>query len=178
MFLEVLAAATIIGLVAGGKLSNLGNLNIKYIYLIAASFLIQAGIEFLDPRYACGGYPYLHVFSYFILFFTLGQNRQMPGIYVILAGTALNFVVIALNGGRMPVRPDVLPQQLAAVMAAGRGGTHQLITESTRFQFLADKMYVVLPYQHQLISIGDIFINVGLLILVIWGMREGYDGAC
>ncbi len=170
MFLEVIALAVIIGLVLRGRFMNLGRLNIKYIYVILFAYLLQAAIDFWAPRHAFWGYPYIHVFSYFLLFFALVRNRSIPGMYFILAGTIMNFLVIVLNGG-MPVKGDVLPRQLAAAFATGHGGTHVLLTAGTRLSFLADIIYVVLPYQHQLLSIGDVIINVGVLVLVIKGMR-------
>ena len=71
----------------------------------------------------------------------------------------------------MPVRADVLPQQLAAAMAAGMGGTHSLLTETTRLGFLGDVIYLPLPYENQLISIGDIVIDIGLVGFILRGMR-------
>lgn len=173
MFELAFVAAVIIGLVLGGKFKNLSRLEFKYIYLVFAAFLIQLGIDLLAPRQPWGGYPYLHIFSYGLLFFTMIKNRHLPGMYFILAGTALNFVVIALNGGQMPVRPDVIPRDMAEVMAAGGGGTHGLLLENTRLGFLGDILYVSLPYQKQLISVGDLVIDVGLLIFIIQGMK-GY----
>ena len=72
----------------------------------------------------------------------------------------------------MPVRADVIPKDMATALATGHGGTHMLMTVATKLGFLADIFYISLPYQHQLISMGDIIINVGLLILVIMGMKK------
>ena len=173
MFIEVLVIAIIIGLIQRGKFTNLGRLNFKYIYLVFAAYLIQVGIGFWAPRYAFGGYPYLHIGSYLLLLLVLRKNRHLPGMNYILGGTVMNFAVIAVNGGYMPVRADVIPKSMAAALATGHGGTHALMTASTKLGFLADIFYISLPYQKQLISMGDIIINVGLVILVILGMKKG-----
>ncbi|MCL4441480.1 MAG: DUF5317 domain-containing protein [Firmicutes bacterium] len=175
MFIEVLVAAIIVGLLSRGKLANLGRLDFRYVYVIFAAFLIQVGIDFWAPRQGFWGYPYLHIVSYILLFFALIRNRRLPGVSLILAGTALNFVVVALNGGQMPVRADIIPTQLAAALAAGHGGTHGLLTGATRLGFLADRIYISFLNQNQLVSLGDIVIDLGVLILVILGMRKAQE---
>ncbi len=174
MFFEFIIIAIVLGKILGGKFTNLGSLNVRYVYIIILAYLIQVGIDFWAPRHEFWGYPYLHIFSYILLFFALVKNIKLPGINYILGGTVMNFVVIALNGGQMPVRADIIPERVATALASVRGGTHVLITEGTRLGFLADIFYVSLPYQKQLISIGDIIINVGILVLIIRGMK----GAC
>jgi len=169
MFFEIIIAAVIIGMVTGGRFSNLSQLKIKFIYVIVLAYLIQVGIDFGAPRWEFGGYSYLHTLSYLILLFALVKNRSIPGMQLIIAGTLLNFAVIALNAGQMPVRADVIPAQMAE--ASGKGGTHGLMTGETTLAFLADIFYIKLPYQHQLISIGDILLNAGVLALIVKGIR-------
>ncbi len=173
MFMEVLVIAVITGLILGGRLANLGRLKFRYIYVIIIAYLIQVGLDFWGPRQAFWGYPYLHVLSYVLLVFALVKNLKLPGINYILGGTVMNFIVIVLNGGLMPVRADVIPQHLAKALATGHGGTHVLMTEGTRLAFLADIFYISLPYQHSLISMGDIIINAGILVLIVKGMKRG-----
>ncbi len=171
MFFEIIIIALIIGLVTGGRFGNLGQLNIRCIYIIVLAYLIQVGIDFGASRWEFGGYPYLHIFSYFILLFALIKNRRIPGMQLIIAGTLLNFAVIALNSGQMPVRADVIPAEMAEFLASGKAGTHGLMTGETYLAFLADIFFIKLPYQHQLISIGDILINAGVMALIIKGVR-------
>jgi len=170
MFFEIIIAAVIIGMVTGGRFSNLSQLKIKFIYVIVLAYLIQVGIDFGAPRWEFGGYSYLHTLSYLILLFALVKNRSIPGMQLII-GTLLNFAVIALNAGQMPVRADVIPAQMAEALASGKGGTHGLMTGETTLAFLADIFYIKLPYQHQLISIGDILLNAGVLALIVKGIR-------
>ncbi|MDT3699118.1 MAG: DUF5317 domain-containing protein [Thermincola sp.] len=172
MFLETIILAVLVGLITGGRLTNLGRLDFRYFYLVIAAYLIQAGIDHWGPVRSFGGYPYLHVISYFILFFVLWQNRRMPGMYLVSTGTLLNFIVIILNGGQMPVSPHTLPAELSQALAAGDGGTHNLITENTSLKFLADIFYVGYLNQNQLISIGDIVIDIGAFLLVFRGTRR------
>lgn len=170
MFFEIALIAVAIGLLRGGSLANLKKLNFKLVSLMLAAFVIQAGIDFWGSRQPWWGYPYLHIFSYFLLFFALYSNRLIPGIQLIFAGTFLNFIVIAFNNGVMPVTADVLPEKVSAAFAAGLGGTHGLIDGTTRLNFLADILFVPLPYQPQVLSLGDLVIDAGIMVILITAM--------
>lgn len=167
MFLEIVAIAVIIGLIRGGKLFNLKKLDFKFVNLIFAAYLIQLAIDYWGTKHLWGGYPYFHVFSYFFLFYALYVNRRLPGLKLFMIGTVLNFLPIVFNKGVMPVRSDVLPASVHAAFAAGLGGTHGLITDATRLKFLADILYIPLPYQNQLLSVGDLVIDAGILAAII-----------
>lgn len=172
MFMWVIAAAILIGLISGGRIANLGQLNFRYFYWVLAAYLIQAGIDYWAPGHPFWGYPYLHIVSYLILFFVLWQNRRLPGMYLILLGTLLNFTAIALNGGQMPVSSHVLPAEIAQALAAGHGGTHSLLTGTTKLKFLTDTIYINYLNYKQLISLGDVVIDAGAFGLIFAGMRK------
>lgn len=172
MLMVVIIAAILISLVSGGRIANLGRLDFRYFYLVLAAYLIQAGIDYWAPGHWMGGYPYLHIVSYFVLFFVLWHNRRLPGMYLILLGTLLNFTVIALNGGQMPVSAHFLPPKLAQTLGAGHGGTHGLLSGNTKLKFLADTIYIAYLNHKELISFGDIAIDAGAFVLVIAGTRK------
>lgn len=172
MFLEILTIVVIIGLIRGGNLSGLKKLDLKFVNLIFAAYLIQTGIDYWGTKHPWGGYPYLHIFSYFFLFFALYANRGLPGLKLFMVGTVLNFLPIVFNRGVMPVRSDVLPESVYTTFAAGLGGTHGLITESTRLKFLADILYIPLPYQNQLLSVGDLVIDAGIIVAILWALGK------
>ena len=171
MILETLAAAFIIGLIWGGRLTNLGSLQFRYIAFIFLAYLIQVGIDFGAPRYYLGVYPYLHMFSYVLLIMALLKNWSLSGIPLILTGTVLNFLPILFNNGQMPVRADMVTPAMAEILASGWAGTHGLTGPSTKLGFLADVIFLPLPYYPQLVSLGDLVINLGLLFLIIKGMK-------
>lgn len=100
----------------------------------------------------------------------LWLNRSTPGFPFVLLGLALNFAVIAANGGQMPGDPaqleraGVLGKQLQEV-AAGQWIPFTLIGEQTRLAFLGDVIYFPLFFREPtVISIGDIAIVVGELL--------------
>ena len=176
MLIETLILALIISLISGGKISRLGGLDLREFWLVPLALLIQGGVYWasvrgigLGPRWLS---PVLDTGSYFLLLtFTL-RNSSLPGMWWITLGVLLNTVVIAINGGVMPVDPFFLPETIRNALAAGQG-THGLMTTTTHLKFLADRFYLAIPgLQKQVFSVGDCIIDIGCFILVFSTMRK------
>jgi hypothetical protein len=91
-------------------------------------------------------------------------NRDRPGLWLAGVGVLLNFTVIALNGG-MPVLEGAI--EVAAGYAAGgpdltNAAKHTELTPDTMLPFLADVIPIRMAGQGSVISIGDVFLAVGL----------------
>lgn len=103
--------------------------------------------------------------SYGLLLVFVLVNIARSGMAVVLAGLALNLVVIAVNGG-MPVRRS------AAAAAAGAGrlssihisGKHHLAGPGDHLVPLAD----VIPLRplHEVVAVGDVVLAAGLVIVL------------
>lgn len=176
MLLESVALAVLIGLLSGGKVNNLTKINLRRIWLPLFAFMLQFVLDFSGKQGVFAGWlhsllPVIHVASYLFLFWFVRTNWRLPGMKALALGTACNFLVIAANGGYMPVDPAQLGDKARLALAAGLG-THGLLTPLSRFKLLADIIYISLPLLgKQLFSIGDALIDSGILILVIKTMR-------
>ncbi|MFZ7120549.1 MAG: DUF5317 domain-containing protein, partial [Eubacteriaceae bacterium] len=177
MTIALLIIAIVIGLIRKGRLTNLVNLKIKLIPLILVSFLIQMSIYI--------GYKYnitviedydilLHFVSYIILFAGLMNNFDNKWFIVITLGVIANFMVIFLNGGKMPVSLDAattigISESIEAIFAV-RGGTHQPLQTGTLLWFLADIIPLgypsVLKVFNNIYSIGDFIVYGGMMGLI------------
>ncbi len=102
--------------------------------------------------------------SYLPLLVVVIANRNRSGMWLAGLGVLMNFTVIALNGG-MPVMSE------AAAIAAGDPGAqlelagnykHVLLDDSTLFPFLGDVIPVRIFALGQVVSMGDVFLAVGL----------------
>ncbi len=96
----------------------------------------------------------------------IGMNRNAPGMWIAGIGILMNFLVIAVNRG-MPVLP-------ASVEIAGgdpalvTSGKHVVLDSSTHLAFLGD----IIPLPGAVISLGDVFLAIGLGLFVEEQMRR------
>ncbi len=179
MILIALCLAFLLGLMAaGGRVSNLAHIKVKRGWLAPLAFIMQAYLIFF-PGETGGGLLSLRslvfVFSYGLLFVVVWYNRRLPGVKLIAIGLLLNFLVIVLNGGFMPIAPDTLVRigydgnvsQLETGYLVAR--TKNIVIEpgDGRLWFLSDIFVLPRPFPiPAALSIGDFLIIVGMFFFL------------
>ncbi len=158
----VLAVAVLIGLLRGGRITNLAEVRLRVWWLLFVGLAMQIVANFV-PRPDDGGVNPIAVAlilgSYLPLITVVLLNRQAHGMWLAAIGILMNFSVIAANQG-MPVSGE------AAVIAGAESteldldAKHVILDDDTLVPFLAD----VIPLRalRQVISLGDVFLAVGL----------------
>ncbi len=159
--LVVLVLAVVIGLARGGKLGNLADASITAWWLLPAGLAMQVAANLLPrPDEGVSGWAVgLLLGSYVPLLVVAALNRRSPGMWLAAVGILMNFSVIAANQG-MPVSVE------AAVLAGAEStnldldAKHRILDTDSLLPFLAD----VIPLRalRQVISLGDVFLAVGL----------------
>ena len=153
----------VVALLRGGKIDRLGDLGIKGLPLVWVALLLRTMIGVLGSR----GFnlPWFQVIAYLLFFYVLALNLAWPGLKLFSLGSLLNFLVIAANGGAMPVSPQAIA---FARLSGDPSGKHTLLTEASRLWFLADIIPLRPPYfpVAQIISVGDILIVAGIFIYI------------
>lgn len=176
MLIETVILAIFISLISGGKLSRLGELDLRKFWLVPLALFIQSGVYWaavreigLGPSWVS---PVLDTGSYFLLLVFTFRNRSLPGMRWISLGILLNTLVIGLNGGVMPVDPSFLSEASRNALREGQG-THGLMTMSTHLSFLADRFYMDIPgLQKQVFSVGDVLLDIGIFLLIFKTMKD------
>lgn len=169
----VLVLSMAIAVLRGGRMVNLGDIHLRSWWLLPLGFVLQAGAEFIPKGASDWGVPLVLV-SYVPLLALVLLNRQRPGLWLAGFGVLMNFAVIALNGG-MPVLGE------AALVASGfatgdpqlgAGYKHVLLDEASRLVFLADVIPLRVANYGQVISLGDVFLAVGLGRFIEFELRK------
>jgi hypothetical protein len=172
----ILLPAIIAGLLAGlirarYRNGHLRTPDLRFAWLVPIAFLPQllafnlpVTRRLITDNLAAGAL----VSSQALLLVFAWSNRNQSGFWALGIGLALNLSVIALNGGLMPVSPDVvaelLPDTSAATWQVGEriGWNVVLPVSSTRLWWLSDHLLMPAwsPYRKAL-SIGDLLIAGG-----------------
>jgi len=179
MILIALFLALLLGLMAlGGRASDLTHVHLRWGWLAPLAFLMQAYLIFfpaeragdlLSPR------SLLLVASHVLLFVVIWQNRQLSGIKIIGMGLLLNFLVMIVNGGFMPITPETLARigydgnaaQLETGYIVGR--TKNVVAEpgEASLWFLSDVMVIPRPFPiPTALSLGDLLIVLGVFLFL------------
>jgi hypothetical protein len=112
----------------------------------------------------------LLVASYIVLFPAVFMNIKRPGLGLVMIGLALNFVVIAANGGAMPIDPSALG--VSADEADAFSNSTKFLpfskdavtsSEEANLRVLSDIFPTPGPFKIAF-SVGDVFILVGVLM--------------
>jgi len=115
----------------------------------------------------------LFLLSYVILFAFVAANIRRPGIAVIGVGTALNFIVIAANGGLMPITPETLLRTGSIPEGAETGEwvehSKDVLKErdDVHLYFLSDRLVWDGVAPIRAFSIGDVVLVAGLGITLV-----------
>ncbi|GKI13924.1 hypothetical protein CE91St44_04090 [Oscillospiraceae bacterium] len=170
LLLLFLLAGLAAGLCRGGSLRRAAAFPLRGLWLPLAAYLLKAlgGAIGVPPLPLClAQYGLLLLFCWF--------NRRQPRWCAPFAlGTALNFAVIAANGGRMPVAVRLAAgwPALADRLAAGGVSGYTLAGASTRLAFLGDWVAVA-PFGRLLgfASPGDFLLGFGVAALAYCMVR-------
>lgn len=163
----VIAASILIALARGGRVTNLSRLSLRYFGLLFVPLLLQI-VAFSPlgdvPLFEAPLAQYLYVTSLGLGVIVLWLNRHLPGVGWIALGLLLNFIVISLNGGFMPMSAQA--RAFAGIKPlTGRANNVVPMTDSTVLPWLADILPLppFVPLAH-VFSIGDVLILIGGVI--------------
>lgn len=179
MVFDGILFSIILGLIRGGNFKRFADLRLNYGWIFVVLLFVQIIIFTFQSKVDWIGWMSAYIFLavYVIGLFFLWVNRQHAGFVLIFIGVLLNFIVMAANGGRMPVSSEaasVLDPFFVQALQEGIYGKHQLLTDKTWFAFLGDIIPITNPYpRDQVISIGDVIMNIGIFFFIQKLMLSG-----
>ena len=179
----ILLLAIIVGAAAGLARALLGGRSftppaLRGMGWAVAAFIPQFLVFFFPPFRGRIGQEItaiLLVSSLLLLLVFAWQNRSYPAFYWLGFGLLLNLLVIALNGGLMPISPETVrhlhPKDQLNALDIGRQLGYSknvvLYVSETRLEWLADRFLspVWSPIQVAY-SVGDVLIAIGAFWLM------------
>jgi hypothetical protein len=148
---------------AGGDVRRLADLDVRAPGVAAGALALQVGIVNVAPGGNHGVHVALHLLSYALAAWFVAVNARTPGVMVMAAGGALNILAIAANGG-------VMPGDSAAVersgLTIGEGFANSATLAQPRLAVLGDVIPVPAGPLANVLSIGDLVLFAGLLVLL------------
>lgn len=169
--LYALVVGLVVGMLLGGQPSRLGELKLRFAWLCVLGFAVQL-VLFSDPvteRIGDLGVP-IYVVSTLAVAAAVAANYRIPGMAVVALGAFSNLAAIVANGGYMPTTAEAMA---AAGFSEKTVYSNSALVADPRLPWLTDifAMPRWLP-AHNVFSIGDVLIGVGVMIVVVAAMRR------
>jgi hypothetical protein len=156
-----LVVGVLLGLITGGRPSNLGRRPVELVWLVAVSAALQVAAESLDVSSSLGLAMVLT--SYVGLSAFAVANIRLIGMPVVLIGLLANLTVISLNAG-MPVRAKAILAAHASTPAEideiDFGAKRHLATDDDTLVVIGD----IIPVRptREVLSFGDLVLAFGV----------------
>ena len=163
--LIVVVVAIAVAIIRGGRLANLGEIELRLWPLLIIGFVVQTASAFV-PAERSWSAPVgiaLLLLSYLFILAVVIANRSKPGMWLAGFGILMNFSVIAANGAMPVLEASASAASGFNAQVAINDFKHVVLDADTRLMFLAD----VIPVRFlwgtgTVISLGDVFLAVGL----------------
>jgi hypothetical protein len=187
----VLLISVILGLACGFLRAKLSGrkyqaVDIRLIGLVFLAYIPQFFAFYLPAtrsRLPGSWIPAIQIGTQAILLIFAWANRKLPGFWLLMLGLLANFIAILLNGGLMPLQPQiarelVLPgseSMLVEGKRVGYGKDILLARNDTNLWFLGDIFLLPAFFNYPLaFSIGDILISMGAFWL-LWQLGSPFS---
>lgn len=175
---KLLAAALGMGVVAGliarGRFRNLREIRlwwtpVLFVALIIGLIPLFVGVP-KGPRIALQIVSMLGVLAFLAINTARARGGVRIGFWTIAMGWALNFIVIAANGG-MPLSRWAYSKIESGPITPGRGGFFKIVIAGPHSVLRPLGDVIPLRAVDQVLSIGDVVLIIGIVVVIAAGMR-------
>jgi len=181
MLLDAVILTLLVSLLAGGRPGRLKDIELRGVGIFVAAAVVRVALEVLGAKASPAARvvgPWLSGAAYVGLLVALWLNRHLWPLRLVALGIFLNFLVIAANGGSMPVDRDLARRyadpRLVRMLDSPDYVVHKPVTAQTRLKPFADilplPMLVPRPTWFSPGSVGDILITFGACALLVTGL--------
>lgn len=153
----VLVVGVVIGLVRGGTLTALGR-----IYVTRPRLFLGALAALVLGRLVPGLHSLGWIVATVLMALFAAANSRLPGLSLLLAGLALNAVVVTANGGRMPVTTADALRAGVSLAAVDDNRLLERDPPDPALRVATDVIPLPLPVAPSVVSLGDVLLSAGL----------------
>lgn len=167
----------VLGLLAGGKLRNLAEVQLRWAWLLLVAVVLRfateaalgAGIGIVETLRL----PLL-TSAFGILLVALWVNRSYPGLSLAFLGVLSNALVVLVNGGFMPIWAPALAA--AGLTEADVTRSFHIVVDAAapdflgRLLILGDVIPAPVSFIRNVYSLGDVFLTLGLAFFLFAGV--------
>jgi hypothetical protein len=179
----ILALAVAVGLAAclvrhrGSAFRRIAAIPLRSAWLALVALVLQWPLlrAPAGPVQRIGVQQALFLLSHLLLLGLVWRNWRLPGIQIVGLGVVCNLLVMAVNGGLMPITPETLVQiNPGSTLAQWPIGAHYgyskdiiLLQGDVRLWALSDVLVIPPPFPRPTaFSLGDLLIAIGIVVLL------------
>src|SRR6266545_179792 len=150
---------------AGGRLSSLEELRLRWVWLVVLAFAIQVVLVTVAPEGDETLHRMAHLATYALAGVCILRNLDLRFMWVVAVGGALNLIAIVANGGVMPAARGALS---AAGLDVKTGSfANSDLVENAHAGFLGDVFAIPAGWPGaNVFSVGDAVMLLGALLVL------------
>lgn len=175
LLLAALFIGLALGMATGGRIDNLANLRFRWPFFVLAVLLVKE-VGVITPLSRVDGAQIVYAVSLAALIaWTIWHVDLLPGVWLVSIGAALNLVVVAANGGRMPVAPELAARGSHILVDQGIVGQYVLMGPDTHLNWLADWLALPGPlgtWLPEAYSPGDLVVALGIAVVAFLATKR------
>jgi hypothetical protein len=152
----------------GGRLGNLARVRLRHSWAVALAVALQFLVITFLPHGDAAVHAITHIVTYAIAAVFVVANRTLLGMWLAAAGASLNALVIAVNGGVMPARPEAVRSSGIEIVAGEFENSRPLA--DAKLAFLGDVFSIPdeVPLLANVFSVGDVLILLSASLILHW----------
>jgi hypothetical protein len=150
---------------AGGRLSRLEEVRLRWVWLVALAFAVQVVIVTFVPEGDTTVHRVAHLLTYGLAGACILRNLDLRFVWVVAVGGLLNFIAIASNGGVMPASRGAL--EVAGLDVRSGSFANSDVVDGARVAFLGDVFAIPAGWPGaNVFSAGDALMVLGAFLVL------------
>lgn len=172
MWIEAIVIGIIVGLLRGGRVSHLSNLNLRQINIFVLGVIVQLLPMFLGSfGFVREKATLIYFAGYLLVFVFLLFNFSKRGFKFLLAGAALNLLTLLIHGFKMPVYVNSIQTKIVKMKLAIKTGELVNYLPLEELDSFSDYLGKIIPMPDfylgiPVISIADLIITLGIILVI------------